>query len=100
MTKTHERLPRTQPLDHGKSNTAKDLLREGGKIAEHPDEIQPLPEGEPQISGPNWGQDFHNTTAQLVGHAQPAYTGGLPDHWQFGQRLQDIMALALRQCKR
>jgi hypothetical protein len=28
-----------------------------------------LPEGEPQVSGPNWGEDFHNTTIQLVGHA-------------------------------
>ena len=91
VPETDECLAGADVIDQGQSNAAKDLLREGGKIAEHPEEIEPLPEREPEITGPDWGQDFHNTTVQLVGHALPyLHEGGLPDHWQFGQERRTL----------
>ena len=91
VPETDESLSGADVIDQAKSHAAKDLLRKSGEIPKHPEEIEPLPEREPEITGPDWGQDFHNTTVQLVGHALPyLHEGGLPDHWQFGQERRTL----------
>ena len=95
-TETDESLAGADAFDHVEADAAEDLLGEGGEVAEHPDEIEALPESEPEVTGPNWSKDFHNTAVQLVGHAQPAYTGGLPDDWTVRPRTEAIMALGVR----